>query len=77
MNGVLQRIVLGPVGLFSLERKRLRVVPIDVYRYLMVRSKEEGDRLFPVVPSDGKRGNGHKVTYRKFHLNAAKPLFYG
>ena len=29
-------------------------------------------RLFSVVRSNGTRGNGHNLQYRKFHLNKRK-----
>lgn len=35
-------------------------------------SEEEGARLFSVVPNEGITGNGHKLKYRKFHLNIKK-----
>jgi len=35
-------------------------------------NEEERARLFPVVPSDRTRGNGHKLKNMKFHLNTVK-----
>jgi len=43
---------------------------IKVYEYLIWgrwRTKEDGPRLFTVVPSDRPRGNWHNLKYRKFH----------
>lgn len=42
-----------------------------VYKYLMGGS-EEGARLFSVVPNEGVTGGGHRLKYRKFHLNMKK-----
>jgi len=33
---------------------------LSVYRYLMGRTKEDGARLFSVVPGDRRRRSGHK-----------------
>ena len=65
--------MLGPaLGLFSLKKKWLRGDLCNIYKYLMIGSKEDGARRFSVVSSDRTRGNGHKRKHRMFPLNIRK-----
>jgi len=45
--------------------------------YLQGGCKEDGTRLCSVVPSDGTRGNRHKVKHRRLPLNIRKHFFMG
>jgi len=59
----------------SWEKRKLRGNLINVYKYLKRGCRQDGARLFSVVPSDRTGGNGHKLTHRKFYLTLRKTLF--
>ncbi|KAK4814881.1 hypothetical protein QYF61_001259 [Mycteria americana] len=49
---------------------------ISAYKYLKGGCKDNGARLFSVVPSDRARSNGHKLKHKRVHQTMMRHFFF-
>ena len=76
MEGISYEEKLEKLGLFSLERRRLRSDLIEVYKIMRGMDRVDSQKLFPRVGESITRGHRFKVRGARFKGDVRGKYFY-